>query len=142
MNSFLEKLTNNVDIEPVAQEYIDFLLSCNKGKVIYRDASFSDKDYILGTKRPWATEHLNIGIIQRQESPGASWINARKEYDNFFKNNFRIVDVRSGATRCVTKSKRKPYEMIQNKVVICDIIDHIIFLGDDVLCPKLRTKPE
>ncbi len=67
MNNFLEKLTNNVDIEPVAQEYIDFLLSCNKGKVafthrdtgkvIYRDASFSDKDYILGTKRPWATEH-------------------------------------------------------------------------------------
>ena len=52
MNNFLEKLTNNVDIEPVAQEYIDFLLSCTKGKVIYRDASFSDKDYILGTKRP------------------------------------------------------------------------------------------
>lgn len=57
MNDFLEKLTNNVDIEPVAQEYIDFRLSCNKGKVIYRDASFSDKDYILGTKRPLATEH-------------------------------------------------------------------------------------
>ena len=57
MNNFLEKLTNNVDIEPVAQEYIDFLLSCNKGKVafthrdtgkvIYRDASFSDKDSLL-----------------------------------------------------------------------------------------------
>lgn len=87
------------------------------------------------------TNNVDI-IIQRQESPGASWINARKEYDNFFKNNFRIVDVRSGATRYVNKSKRKPYEMIQNKVVICDIINHIIFLGDDVLCSKLRTKPE
>ena len=59
MNNFLEKLTNTVDIEPVAQEYIDFRLSCNKGKVAFthRDASFSDKDYILGTKRPWATKH-------------------------------------------------------------------------------------
>ena len=75
------------------------------------------------------------------ESPGASWINARKEYDNFFKNNFRIVDVRSGATRSVNKSKRKPYEMIPNKVVICDIINHIIFLGDDVLCSKLGLSP-
>ena len=109
MNNFLEKLTNNVDIEPVAQEYIDFLLSCNKGKVIYRDASFSDKDYTIGTKRPWSTEHFTgtkhwynseTGEHRRcQESPGASWINARKEYDNFFKNNFRIVDVRSGATK-------------------------------------------
>lgn len=70
-----------------------------------------------------------------------SWINARKEYDNFFKNNFRIVDVCSGATRYVNKSKRKPYEMIPNKVVICDIIDHIIFLGDDVLCSKLGLSP-
>ena len=31
MNNFLEKLTNNVDIEPVAQEYID----CDKGKVAF-----------------------------------------------------------------------------------------------------------
>ena len=30
MNNFLEKLTNNVDIEPVAREYINFLVSCNK----------------------------------------------------------------------------------------------------------------
>ena len=35
MNNFLEKLTNNIDIEPVAQEYIDFLLSYNKGKVAF-----------------------------------------------------------------------------------------------------------
>lgn len=66
MNNFLEKLTNNVDIEPVAQEYIDFLLSCNKGKVafthrdtdkvIYRDASFSDKDYILATEHCYNSE--------------------------------------------------------------------------------------
>ena len=57
MNNFLEKLTNNIDIFLGDRFYIDFLLSCNKGKVIYRDASFSDKDYILGTKRPWATKH-------------------------------------------------------------------------------------
>ena len=56
MNSFLEKLTNNVDIEPVAQEYIDFLLSCTKGKVAFTHRD-TGKDYILGTKRPWATEH-------------------------------------------------------------------------------------
>ena len=56
MNNFLEKLTNNVDIEPVAQEYIDFLLSCNKGKVAFTHRD-TGKDYILGTKRPCATEH-------------------------------------------------------------------------------------
>jgi hypothetical protein len=31
--------------------------------------------------------------------------------------------------------------MIPNKVVICDIINHIIFLGDDVLCSKLGLSP-
>lgn len=61
--------------------------------------------------------------------------------NNFFKNNFRIVDVRSGATRYVNKSKRKPCEMIPNKAVICDIINHIIFLGDDVLRSKLGLSP-
>lgn len=60
-----------------------------------------------------------------QESPGASWINARKEYDNFFKNNFRIVDVCSGATRYVNKSKRKPLRSIERyKVCRIDDIDY------------------
>ena len=31
--------------------------------------------------------------------------------------------------------------MIPNKVVICDTINHIIFLGDDVLCSKLGLSP-
>lgn len=49
--------------------------------------------------------------------------------------------MRSGATRYVNKSKRKPCEMIPNKAVICDIINHIIFLGDDVLRSKLGLSP-
>ena len=31
--------------------------------------------------------------------------------------------------------------MIPNKVVICDTINHIIFLGDDVLSSKLGLSP-
>ena len=37
MNNFLEKLTNNVDIEPVAQKYIDY--DQQRWKIEYDDTT-------------------------------------------------------------------------------------------------------
>lgn len=50
MNNFLEKLTSNIDINLSPMNISTFFCLVIKVK----DASFSDKDYILGTKRPWA----------------------------------------------------------------------------------------
>lgn len=57
----------------------------------------------------------------------------RRDFNNFFKENVHVLDLRSGASGYVNKSKRKPYEQIPNKQVICDIIDNRLFV-DDYVC--------
>ena len=120
------------------------------GKVIYRDKDFIDDDYAKGYKRPWATERFTgtkhwynpeTGEhIRAQDAPGESWIRKRRDFNNFFKDNVRVLDLRSGSSGYVNKSKRKPYEQIPNKQVICDIIDNRLFV-DDYICKVIGIEP-